>query len=97
VSGGYRLARGEGVDVWLRSTCWKSTGSPRLPLLQYCRAQGRVKIEEAHAEMNVIAGRWERNIPTIKIGASTQALQDDLAGDARPTLLILAVRWVSCC
>jgi hypothetical protein len=74
VSGGYRLPRGEAVDVWLP---FNLLGNPqRVPRsFHYCNTVARlksgVKIEEAQAEMNVLASAWKPNIPTTRIGESS--------------------------
>ncbi len=94
VSGGYKLPRGEAVDVWLP---FNMLGNPRgVPrAFHYCNTVARLKpavrIEEAQAEMNVIAGRLEAQYPDDKNWRiQLTPLQDDLVGKARPTLLILA-------
>ena len=76
VSGGYRLPRGESVDVWLPfNMLGNPKGVPRA--FHYCNTVARlapgVTIEQAQAEMNVIAGRLERNIPTTRTGASSSS------------------------
>ena len=94
VTGGYRLPRGEVVDVWLP---FDMLGNPRgVPrAFHYCNTVARLRPEinlsEAQAEMNVIASRLEAAYPDDKNWRiQLKPLQDDLVGEARPTLLILA-------
>jgi predicted permease len=92
--GGYRLPPGEEVEVWLPFNKLESPrGVPRA--FHYCNTIARlkpgVKIEEAEAEMNVIARRLEAQFPDDKDWRiQLKVLQDDLVGKTRPTLLILA-------
>ena len=94
VSGGYRLPRGEAVDVWLPFNLLGSPkGVPRA--FHYCNTVARlksgVKIEEAQADLNVIASRLEAQYPDDRNWrVQLRPLRDDLVGGARPTLEILA-------
>ena len=94
VSGGYRLPHGEAVDVWLP---FNMLGNPRgVPrAFHYCNTVARLKpgvtLEEAQAEMNVVAAGLEAQYPDDRNWRiQLKPLQDDLVGGARPTLLILA-------
>jgi predicted permease len=93
VSGGYRLAHGESVDVWL---VYNLLSNPRVSRATHlCNTIARLKpgvsIEQAQAEMNVIASRLAARYPDDRDWRiQLQPLQDDLVASARPTLLILA-------
>jgi predicted permease len=93
VGGGYRLPRGEAVDVWLP---FNMLGNPHVArAFHYCNTVARlkptVKLEEAQVEMNLIAARLEAQYPDDRNWRiQLKPLQDDLVGGVRPTLLILA-------
>ena len=93
LSGGRRLPRGEYVDVWLP---FNQLGMPRISRVgHYCDTVARLAptttIEHAQAEMNVIAAGLGAQFPEdTNWGIQLKPLHDDLVGQARPTLLILA-------
>lgn len=94
VSGGYKLPRGEGVDVWLP---FDRLGNPRglSRANHFCNTIARLKpgvrLEEAQAAMNVAANRLAAQFPDDKNWRiQLTPLQADLVGKARPTLFILA-------
>ena len=93
VSGGYRLPRGEAVDVWLPFNMLAN--AQRVSRANhFCNTIARVKadlsIEKAQAAMNVIASGLEGQYPDDKNWrVQLQPLREDLVGGARPTLLIL--------
>src|SRR5579864_1672706 len=93
-SGGYRLSRDDVVDVWMPfNMLGNPKGVPRA--FHYCNTVARLKpevrIEEAQAQMNVVASRLEAQYPDDRNWRiQLKPLQDDLVGKARPTLLILA-------
>jgi predicted permease len=93
VSGGYHLPHGESVDVWL---VYNLLSNPRVSRANhFCNTIARLKpgitIEQAQAEMNVIASRLAALYPDDRDWrVQLQPLQDDLVASARPTLLILA-------
>jgi MacB-like periplasmic core domain len=93
--GGDRLPHGESVDVWL---VYNLLSNPRVSRANhYCNTIARLKpgvsIEQAQAEMNVIASRLAALYPEDRDWRiQLQPLQDDLVASARPTLLILAGR-----
>ena len=91
---GQRLPRGEAVDLWLP---FNLLGNPRgVPrAFHYCQTVARlnpgVAIEEAQAQMNIIATGLEAHYPDDKNWRiQLKPLQDALVGPTRPTLLILA-------
>jgi hypothetical protein len=93
LSGGYRLPHGESVDVWLVYNLLSNTRVSRGS--HFCNTIARLKpgvsIEQAQAEMNVIASRLAARYPDDRDWhIQLQPLQDDLVASARPTLLILA-------
>ena len=93
LSGGRRLPRGEGVDVWLPFNQLAFARISRVT--HYCHTVARLApgatIEQAQAEMNAIAADLEAQYPEDKNWRiQLKPLHDDLAGKARPTLLILA-------
>jgi putative ABC transport system permease protein len=93
VSGGYQLPRGEGVEVWLPYNWLANRRVARAS--HYTNTLARLKpgitLEQAQAEMNVIAGSLEAQYPDDKNWRiQLKPLQDDLVGSARPTLLILS-------
>ena len=93
VSGGYRLPHGESVDVWLvYNLLWRPNASRAA---HFCNTIARLKpgvsIDQAQAEMNVIASRLAAQYPDDRDWhIQLRPLQDDLVAGARPTLLILA-------
>jgi predicted permease len=92
VGGDYRsMPHGETVDLW---------GPLELPpqaerYAHFCNAIGRLKpgvsLEQATADLNVIAGRLAQQFPNTNQGwrISVQPLQEEIAGRARTTLLAL--------
>ena len=93
VSGGYHLPHGESVDVWL---VYNLLSNPQVSrATHFCNTIARLKpgvsIEQAQAEMNVVASRLAAQYPDDRNWRiQLQPLQDDLVASARPTLLILA-------
>ncbi len=93
LSGGRRLPRGEAVDVWLP---FNLLAVPRISrVAHYCHTVARLApgatIEQAQAEMNTIAAGLASQYPEdANWGIQLKPLHDDLVGQARPTLLILA-------
>jgi predicted permease len=90
---GYRLPRGGTVDVWLP---FNLLGSPQrvARAFHYCHTVARlapgVSIEEARTGMNLIARRLEAEYPDDRNWRiQIEPLREDLAGAARPTLLLL--------
>jgi predicted permease len=96
LGGGYRLADGRGVDIWLP---FDLLGAPKAVARQrgfhvcntIARLRPGVTIEAAEAEMNGIARGLEATYPEDKGWQIRLApLQEDLTGKARPVLLVLA-------
>lgn len=94
ISGGYQLPHGEAVDLWLPlNMLGRPQGVPRA--FHYCNTVARLRpgvtIQQAQADMNVIAARLDREYVDDKNWRiQLKPLQDDLVGSARSTLLILA-------
>src|SRR5690349_13422623 len=93
VSGGYRLPHGESVDIWL---VYNLLSQARLPRANHvCNTLARLKpgvsIAQGQAEMSAIAARLESQFPDDhNWHTQLNPLQDDLVGNSRPTLLLLA-------
>jgi predicted permease len=93
LSGGRRLPRGEAVDVWMP---FNLLGVQQLSrVAHYCHTVARLapstSIERAEAEMNAIATGLEAQYPDdANWRIQLKPLSDDVAGQARPTLLVLA-------
>src|SRR5215831_2267576 len=92
VGGDYRsMPHGETVDLWgpLEMPPQAERGA------HFCNAIGRLKpgvsLEQATADLNVIAGRLAQQFPNTNQGwrISIQPLQEEIAGRARTTLLAL--------
>ena len=94
VGGGHRLAHGETVDLWMP---FDRLGNRRglARAFHYCNTVARLKagvtLQQAEAHMNAIAQRLEAQYPDDQgWRIALVPLQDDIAGKARPVLLILA-------
>ncbi len=93
LNGGRRLPRGEAVDVWLPFNLLGVAQISRVA--HYCHTVARlapsITIEQAQAEMNTIAAGLEEKYPDDQNWRiQLKPLHDDVVGQARPTLLILA-------
>ena len=94
LSGGYRLPRGEAVDVWLPfNMLGNPQGVPRA--FHYCHTVARLKpgvtIEAGAGGDERHRGGLEAQYPDdANWRIQLKPLHDDLVGQARPTLLILA-------
>jgi predicted permease len=93
LSGSRRLPRGEAVDVWLP---FNQLGIARISRIgRYCHTVARLApettIEQAQAAMNALAAGLAEQYPEdANWSIQLKPLHDDLVGQARPTLLILA-------
>ena len=94
LSSGYRVPRGERVEVWLP---FDMLGNPRgVPrAFHYCNTVARLKpgasLEQAQADMNRIAARQEAQYPDDRNWrVQLKPLEDSLVSESRPTLRILS-------
>src|SRR5215475_4676066 len=92
VGGDYRsMPHGETVDMWRPLEIPQQAERSA----HFCNALGRLKpgvsLEQATADLNVIAGRLAQQFPNTNRGwrISVQPLQEEIAGRARTTLLAL--------
>jgi predicted permease len=93
MSKGYRLPRGERVDVWLPFSTLASQQTSRA--FHYCHTIARlnsgVAIDRARAEINAISAGLQSLYPDDKNWrAKVEPMQTDMVSDVRLALLVLA-------
>ena len=84
---------GKPADLWINYTLPPAAREPRGRYLSVpARLKPGVSIEQARAQMNTIAAGLTAEFPAFDTGWKTQVvpLRDELSGDLRPALLVLA-------
>src|SRR5262245_40532450 len=84
---------GKPTDVWLPYALGESARTPRGRSISVVgRLKAGVSIEQAQAQMNTIAAGLAAEFPDFDTGWTVRvvSIRDELAGDIRPALLVLA-------